>query len=60
MRQKLLDYSLELFCACVIVLTLERILFFPVLPLVRSLVCGFALVAVLHEFDEFYGGAVIN
>ena len=52
MKQKIIDYSLELFCACVIVLTLVRILFFPVLPLVRSLVCGYALIAVLHEFEE--------
>lgn len=52
MKQKLLDYSLELFCAAVIVLTLIRSLFFPELPLIRSLVAGYALIAVLHEFEE--------
>ena len=52
MKQKLLNYSLEIFCAAVIVLTLIRILFFPELPLIRSLVAGYALLAVLHEFEE--------
>lgn len=52
MKQKFLDYSLELFCASVIVLTLIRILFFPELPLIRSLVAAYALIAVLHEFEE--------
>ncbi|NHM13642.1 HXXEE domain-containing protein [Xiamenia xianingshaonis] len=48
----ILDYSLELFCALVILLTLVRILFFPELPLIQNLVNAFALMAVLHEFEE--------
>lgn len=52
MKQKFLDYSLEIFCAVVIILTLIRILFFEELPLVRNLVNGYALIAVLHEFEE--------
>lgn len=47
-----LDYSLELFCAIVILLTLIRILFFPELSLIHNLVSAFALTAVLHEFEE--------
>lgn len=52
MKQKILDHSLEIFCAVIIVLTLVRILFFETLPLVRNLINGYALIAVLHEFEE--------
>ena len=48
----ILDYSLELFCALVVVLTMLRLLFFTELSLIQNLVNVFALAAVLHEFEE--------
>ena len=48
----ILDYSLELFCALVVLLTMVRLLFFTELPLIQNLVNVFALSAVLHEFEE--------
>lgn len=52
MFRKFLDYNLEIFCATIIVLTLVRILFFPNLSFIQNLVHAFALIAVLHEFEE--------
>lgn len=52
MKRVLINYSLEIFSAVVILLTLVNTLFFPSLSLVRKLVNGFALTAILHEFEE--------
>lgn len=52
MSRKIYKYSLEIFSASVIVITLINLLFFPDRSLIHTLTNGFALIAILHEFEE--------
>lgn len=52
MKRCIIKYSLEIFSAVVLILTLINLLFFPQSSLIRRLTNGFAIMAVLHEFEE--------
>lgn len=52
MKNWIIKNSLELFSALVIILVMIHILFFPEISYVQKLTLAFALVSVLHEFEE--------
>lgn len=52
MRNWIIKYSLEIFSALVIIFVMINILFFPEINYIQKLTLTFALVAVLHEFEE--------
>lgn len=52
MKNWIIKYSLEIFSAAVLLFVLAAMLFFPEISYVRKLVLGFAILAVLHEFEE--------
>lgn len=52
MSKKIVKYSLEIFSAVVLLITLVNLLFFPERSLIHTLTNGFAIIAILHEFEE--------
>lgn len=52
MKNWIIKYSLEIFSAIVLIFVMAVMLFFPEVSYIRKLALGFAILAVLHEFEE--------
>ena len=52
MKNWIVKYSLEIFSAIVLLFAMVVMLFFPDVSYIRKLTLGFAILAVLHEFEE--------
>lgn len=52
MKKWLVKYSLEIFSAAVLLFVMAVMLFFPEVSYIRKLTLGFAILAVLHEYEE--------
>lgn len=52
MKNWIVKYSLEIFSAIVLLFLAVIILFFPEISYTRKLTLGFAILAILHEFEE--------
>lgn len=52
MKNWIIKYSLEIFSAIVLLFLMVNILFFTELSYTRKLALGFAILAILHEFEE--------
>lgn len=52
MRKWLIKYSLEIFSTIVLLFVMVNMLLVPELSYIRKLAIGFAILAVLHEFEE--------
>ena len=52
MKNWIVKYSLEIFSTAVLLFVLAVMLFFPEISYIRKLTLGFAILAVLHEYEE--------
>lgn len=52
MKNWIVKYSLEIFSAAVLLFVMAVMLFFPEVSYVQKLTLGFAILAVLHEYEE--------
>lgn len=52
MKKWLVTYSLEIFATMVLLVVLAVMLFVPEISYMRTLALGFAILAVLHEYEE--------
>ena len=52
MKNWIIKYSLEIFSTAVLLIVMAVMLFFPEVSYIRKLTLGFAILAVLHEYEE--------
>ena len=52
MKNWIIKYSLEIFSTAVLLIVMAVMLFFPEISYIRKLTLGFAILAVLHEYEE--------